>query len=282
MWKFPKTYELTISFEHLPISETKLKEMILEWETTQVSFLRPFWVLDWKTKPEALGHSGVSFHLQSELKNLDRIFAFFFPNWFAKGNRERLTKILRERIPTLQTTNQKISVWQKIESIWKEPIQLQLGNLIMIKASLEMEGIEIVTPSRHLQIHQNASHIILRVSYLKNIQYRFYQKRFKPPYPKFAECYIQTRDKHNDNSLGRVFYHFLGYLLEKESDEYLLPYFGFQPIVPKFIRELIPNEIWNALTEQPTENWVATNLKGEELEFRPVYPVSTSLPHHPK
>ncbi|TGM01164.1 hypothetical protein [Leptospira jelokensis] len=276
MWKFPKTYELTISFEHLPIPETKLKETILEWENTKLSFLRPFWVLDWKTKPEALGHSRATLTLQSELKNWDKVLVLFFPTWFERANRERLTNILRKKLPVPQSPSKRISVWQKIKTYGKEPVQLLLGNLVMVKASLEMEGIETLDPSRHLQIHENASHIILRISYLKNIQYRFHQKSFQPPYPKFAECYIQTRDKHTDESLGKVFYSFLGYLLEKESDEYLLAYFGFQPKVPKSIRERIPDEIWKTLPDGPRENWVAANLKAEELEFRPVYQVSTS------
>lgn len=286
MWKFPKTYELTISFEHLPMFETQLQEMVLEWETSHFSFLRPFWVLDWKTKPEPLGHSGFSLSLQRELSFFDSIRFFCFPHSFAKEKKDRLTNSLRDKLRGKGITNQspkeKTSHFEKIQSYFQEPTELRLKDVTTIQASLQLEGMVIPLPMRHIQMHEGNSHLVLRMGLLKTIHYRLHSKTFQPPYPKLAECYIQTRDTHKDKSFGNVYYSFLGYFLEIETDEYLLPYFGLKPTVPQPIRETIPKDIWNAIKDVPKSDWILTSLKAEELEFRPVYQVSTSLPHHLK
>ncbi|MCW7504760.1 hypothetical protein [Leptospira paudalimensis] len=282
MWKFPKTFELSISLKHLPIVETKLQKRILDWEESGFHNFHPFQVTAWKTKPEALSHSSVSFDFLYEFSNLETITFFLFPKSFGKKKKSHLTDILRSNIENQTTPKKKTTDWKFIEQWWKEPSQLELGNVKIVNASLDMDGLENPIDHRHLQMVSGASKLILRIGYLKGIQYKFHHKTFKTPYPKFGECYIKTRDTHLDKSLGKVYFSFLGYLFENQSDEYLLPYFGLKPLVPTSIRSLIPNEIWNQWNEGETTDWVETNLIGEEYEFRPVYQVSISSQHHLK
>lgn len=282
MRKFPKTYEETISLEHLPISETELLEMVLRWEENGFSSLSPFLVLDWKTRKEPLGHSSISFHFQYPLDVFESIHSFLFPLRSQNQIKKKLTNILWDLFPSLKTKKILPSLTKWISSFWKQPKELRLGNIQTVKGFLEMDGVQNPLESKHLQIHGGESKLVIRIGFLKAIRYRFHEKKFKKPYPKIAECYLRTRDKHKDDTLGGVYHSLLGYSLERESDEYLLTYFGLQPLVPKSIRQLIPNEIWNQLEEFPSSDWMETNLQEEKLEFRPVYQVSTSLPHHLK
>ncbi|XDD47435.1 hypothetical protein AB3N60_04930 [Leptospira sp. WS39.C2] len=282
MRKFPKTYEVTISLEHLPILETKLQEMGLEWEETGDSFFQPFQIKEWKTRREALGHSGISVTFYSVLPMTDSILYFLFPNRYEKKKKIHLTNALLEKIPNTIKPIPAPNLKEVLNKWWNEPTRLVFGNLSEIHASLGMEGLTNPIQGRHLQIHSGESKLIFRIGFLKTIQYRFHSRRFKPPYPKLAECYIQTRDTNTDKSFGKVYYSFIGYLLKEQNDEYLLPFYHLKPLVPKEIRKLIPIEIWNQLVEEPNSDWLETNLNADELEFRPVYQVSTSLPHHPK
>ncbi|TGM93232.1 hypothetical protein EHR02_10795 [Leptospira levettii] len=282
MWKFPKTIELSISLEHLPVLETKLQERILVWEESGFQNFHPYQVSAWKTKPEALSHSSVSFDFLYEFSNFESIFFFLFPKSFEKKSKSHLTDILRSYIENKTNPKNKLTFWESIEQWRKKPLQLELGNVTIVNASLDMDGLENPIDHRHLQMVSGASKLLLRIGYLKGIQYKFHHKTFKPPYPKFGECYIKTRDTHLDKSLGKVYFSFLGYLFENQSDEYLLPYFGLNQLVPSPIRSQIPNEIWNQWIEGETTNWIESNVNGEEYEFRPVYLVSTSSQHHLK
>ncbi|TGM35175.1 hypothetical protein EHQ92_08490 [Leptospira biflexa] len=282
MRKFQKTYELTVSLEHLPIQETKLQQLVLEWEEFGFPFWNPFQVFDWKTKPEPLSHSSISFVLFQNLTFLESITYYLFPTWFTKQKLNHLTNILREKLGIGTRPIQNPSILKTITRWWKEPVKLYLGNLEIVQTRMEMLGIQNPTGFRHIQIHSGESQILFRIGYLKAIQYRFSLKKFKAPFPKLAECYIKTRDSHMDKSFGRVYDSFLGYLLETTSDEHLLEYFGLRPLVPNSIRELIPIEIWNQTTPLQNSDWVLTNLNAEELQFRTVYQVSTFSPHHLK
>ncbi|TGK46917.1 hypothetical protein [Leptospira bouyouniensis] len=276
MWKFPKTYKFNISLEHLPIQETKLRQMVLEWEEIGFRMFLPFHVFNWKTRPEPILHSHIDFDFFYQLSNFESVLFLCFPKQFEKKKKDHVTNILRDKFPSIKETHNHPTFLESIRKWWKDPVQLYFGNLGLVHTRLDMEGIKNPTGFLHLQIHEGESHIVFRVGYLKAIQYRFHLKKFKSPFPKIAECYIKTRDVHNDGSLGNVYDRFLGYLLESQTDEYLLPYFGLRPSVPDFIRELIPEEIWNLPTFFEMPDWVLTNLKAEELQFRIVFQVSTS------
>ncbi|GBF42461.1 hypothetical protein LPTSP2_17480 [Leptospira ellinghausenii] len=282
MWKFPKTFELSVSLEHLPMVETKLQKRILDWEEFGFQNFHPYQVTSWKTKPEALSHSSVSFDFLYEFSNFDSISFFLFPKSFETKRKTQLTEVLRSNIENKTKPKNKPKVWESIELWWKEPSLLELGNVSIVNASLDMDGFKNPIDHRHLQMVSGASKLLLRIGYLKGIQYKFHKKTFKPPYPKFGECYIKTRDTHLDKSLGKVYFSFLGYFFENQTDEYLLPFFGLKPLVPTSIRSQIPNEIWNQWNEGETTDWIESNLNGEEFEFRPVYQVSISSQHHLK
>lgn len=280
MRKFPKTIPFLISLEHLPITETNLKQMALDWEGSGFPFLRPAVVLDWKTEPQALSHSSLEIELILSLGFWEGLCGWILPNQFSAFKKNHLTESLRNELFSQKRKTKPISIFYLWKKFGKSPLSLVWVNLGFIKMRMELD-LESNFFSNALPLSfEGEKKLYFRIGHLKTIHYLFSKKEFKFPYPKFAEVYIKTRDKHSDESIGKVFYTFIGYLLEKNTDEYLLPYWGFELTLPESIRKQIPEEIWN-LTNSPAPSlWREDHLFENELEFRTVYQVSTSSLNH--
>ncbi|TGL87891.1 hypothetical protein EHQ68_00590 [Leptospira congkakensis] len=284
MRKFQKTLFISISLEHLPMTETDLKQFCIEWDDSRFQNLRPTIVLGWKTEPLALGRSRLELEFLVPLRFWNALFLYFFSNWYSRKEKDKLTETIRSYIFYGKNQTKQNFVKELWNDFWNKPISLVWLNLGFTKISmdLELESKLNLLPNAHLQSYEGEKKLYFRTGYLKTITYRLTKKVFKTPYPKFAEMYIKTRDKHSDESLGKVYYSFLGYLLETKSDEYLLSYFGFHSTIPESIRNQIPNEIWQTISPQIQSEWMEPNLLGNELEFRTVYQVSTSSQNHPR
>ncbi|MCW7493857.1 hypothetical protein ND861_14935 [Leptospira sp. 2 VSF19] len=282
MRKFPKTLNASISLEHLPMTERDLKQICFDWETRGFSFLRPAVVLDWKTEPLPLGHSRLELESILSLGFWESLYDWFFPKHFFEYKKDNLTKKIRNELFSQKIKTKPNSIWIQWKQIWNSPVSLIWFHLGYIKLRMDLDLEPNLFPNASPLSFEGDKKLYFRTGYLKTIHYRLTKKEFKPPYPKFAEVYIKTRDKHSDESLGKVFYTFLGYLLEKSTDEYLLSYWGFDSTLPESIRTQIPSEIWN-FTISPTPSlWKEDHLFEKELEFRTVYPVSTSSQNHPR
>ncbi|PJZ85400.1 hypothetical protein [Leptospira harrisiae] len=282
MRKIQKTLPIAISLEHLPMTETQLKQICLDWEEDGFSFFRPAVVMDWNTEPKALGKTKLSINLNLSLSFWQSLKHWLTPNRYTQKKLDNLTDILRDFIflkkrKTIQ--NGFGFIWNQF---WNTPLSIVWMNLGFTKLRMDLRLEEDSLPHSIPIVNSGEKKIYFRTGYLKSIQYRWIKKEFKHPYPKFAEMYVKTRDKHIDETIGKVFYSFLGYLLEKETDEYLLPYFGFRSVLPNTIRNQIPKEIWNVIQPQIQSEWKEENLFENELEFRTVYQVSTSSQNHPK
>lgn len=282
MRKFPKTLKLLISLEHLPMTETNLKQIGLDWESMGFPFLRPAVVLDWKTEPLALGHSKLELELILSLRFWEGLYFWILPKQFSESKKNHLTESLRNELFSQKRKSKPNSIFHQWKKFGNSPLSLVWMNLGYIKLRMELDlESNLFTNALPLSF-EGEKKLYFRTGNLKTIHYLFSKKEFKFPYPKFAEVYIKTRDKHSDESLGKVFYTFLGYLLEKSTDEYLLPYWGFELILPESIRKQIPEEIWNLTNPHAPSLWREDHLFEKELEFRTVYPVSTSSLNHLK
>ncbi|TGK97039.1 hypothetical protein EHQ30_10760 [Leptospira brenneri] len=282
MRKFPKTLPISISLEHLPMPETELKQICLEWEDQRFSFFRPAVVMEWKSTPLPLGKSSLILDLKLSLPFWQGLVAFLLPNWYYQNKKHQLTEILLDQIDSKnkkKNTNLFFKLWNRL---WKTPVSIVWLNLGFIKISMNLDLDPKLLPNSHILTYDGEIKLYFRIGYLKTINYQFTKKEFKAPFPKFAEMYIKTRDKHEDKSLGKVYYSFLGYLLETKSDEYLLPYLGFNFTLPNSLRNHVPDEIWNVIDPGIHSLWIEPNLSANELEFRTVYQVSTSSQNHPK
>ncbi|TGL45147.1 hypothetical protein [Leptospira perdikensis] len=282
MRKFPKTLFVSISLEHLPISETSLKQICLDWEDVGFSFFRPAVVMEWKAEPLPLGKSKLGLNLKLTLRYWQGFMAFVLPNWYFQKEKEKLTDVLRNQIDSKNKKRKQNLLLEIWNHFWKKPISLVWLDLEFIKVRMDLNLESEEFPTALPLSYDGEKKIYLRRGYLKTIHYRWTKKEFKAPYPKFAEMYIKTRDKHNDKSLGKVYHRFLGYLLETKSDEYLLRYFGFESILTDKVRNQIPEQIWNLNSPTIKTKWIEPNLLANELEFRTVYQVSTSSQNHLK
>ncbi|TGK87475.1 hypothetical protein EHQ24_02800 [Leptospira noumeaensis] len=280
MRKFPKTLFVSISLEHLPMTEGELKQFCIEWEDSRFQNLRPAVVTRWKTETLALGKSKVDFELIFPLRFWDGLIYFFFPKRYSQKEKGKLTDILRNYILFKEPIEKPKPFKELWIQFWKRPITIVWLNLGFTKLRMELDFIPDLLPNAHPLHFDGEKKLYFRTGYLKTITYRFTKKEFKAPYPKFAEMYIKTKDKHSDQSFGKTYYSFLGYLLETKDDEYLLSYFGLNPILPMSIRKEIPNEIWKIIHPEIQSQWLELNLLGNELEFRTVYQVSTSSQNH--
>lgn len=282
MWKFPKTLPASISLEHLPMTETDLKQLCLDWDDLGFPFFRPAVVMDWKTESLPLGKVRLVFDLILTLRFWQSLTFWIFPRWYSRRKEDQLTEILRNNLFSKGKKIKPNSFSHLWKGFWNTPTTLVWMDLGFIKLRMDLD-LEPNFFSNAIPLSfDGEKKFYFRTGHLKTIHYRLTKKEFKYPHPKFAEVYIKTRDKHNDESLGKVFYTFLGYLLEKKTDEYLLSYWGFSTTLPDSIRKLIPEEIWN-LSKSPNPSlWKEENLSEKELEFRTVYQVSTSSPNHPR
>ncbi|TGK47925.1 hypothetical protein EHQ16_00940 [Leptospira kanakyensis] len=280
MRKFPKTLLVSISLEHLPMTETELKQFCIEWDDSRFQNLRPAIVTSWKSEPLAVGRSRLELELLVPLRFWNGLFFYFFPNWYSQKEKYKLIHIIRNYI-LFKEAKQKPKGFKELWiGFWNRPISIVWLNLGFTKLRMDLDLDSKFLPNAHPLHYEGEKKLYFRTGYLKSITYRLTKKEFKAPYPKFAEMYILTRDKHSDQSLGKTYYSFLGYLLETKADEYLLSYFGLNPILPKSTRDKIPNEIWDLIHPQIQSQWLEPNLLGNELEFRTVYQVSTSSQNH--
>ncbi|TGM23819.1 hypothetical protein [Leptospira meyeri] len=282
MRKIQKTIPIAISLEHLPMTETKLKQICLDWEDQGFSFFRPVVAMDWNTEPRALGKAKLSINLSIPLSFWQSIYHWIFPRSYIQNRQHKLTEILRDAV--LFRENKTIPngfrfLWNQF---WNTPISIVWLNLGFTKLRMDLKLEEDSTAPGIPLIYMGEKKFYFRTGYLKSIHYRLIKKEFKFPYPRFAEVYVKTRDKHSDETIGKVFYTFLGYMLEKETDEYLLPYWGLRSVLPNKIRNQIPVDIWKVVHPQIQSEWKEKNLFENELEFRTVYQVSTSSQNHPK
>lgn len=282
MRKFPKTLPVSISLEHLPIKETDLKQICLGWEDLGFPFLRPAVVMDWKTETLPFSKSRLDLNLILTLRFFQSFRFWILPKWYFQKTKKQLTEITWNQIFSKDRNLESNSFSRHWKRFWNTPLSLVWIHLGFTKLRMELDLEPNYFSNAHPLSFDGEKKLYFRTGHLKTIHYRWTKKEFKAPYPKFAEVYIKTRDKHNDESLGRVFYRFLGYILENKADEYLLPYWGFPSILPDSVRKMIPEEIWKITNSLNTNQWTETNLLGTELEFRPVYQVSTSSPNHPK
>lgn len=282
MRKFPKTQSVSISLEHLPISETSLKQICLDWEDKGYSYFRPAVVVGWKTEPLPLEKSRLELDLKVTLGFWQGLVAYVRPDWYFQKEKDNLTNILRDQIDSKNKKEKQNFLLELWNRFWKRPISLVWLDLefIKVRMDLDLESGDLTTA--HPLTYDGEKKVYIRRGYLKTIHYRWTKKEFKAPYPKFAEMYIKTRDKHNDKTLGKVYHSFLGYLLEAKSDEYLLRYFGFETLLSDTVRNQIPDQIWNLNRSPIKTQWIEPNLLGKELEFRTVYQVSTSSQNHLK
>lgn len=282
MRKFQKTLPVSISLEHLPMPETNLKQICLDWEVLGFPFFRPAVVMDWKTETLPLGKARMNLDLILTLRFWQSLSDWILPTWYSRKQTNQLTKILRDQVFSKDTKNKPNTFSQVWNRFWTTPLSLIWLDLGFTKLRMDLDLEQDFFSNAIPLSFDGEKKLYFRTGYLKAIHYQLTKKEFKSPFPKFAEVYIKTRDKHNDESLGRVFYRFLGYILEKKSDEYLLPYWGFSSILPDSIRNQVPEEIWNFQRATKPLQWREKNLSGKELEFRIVYPVSTSSPNHPR
>ncbi|EOQ95293.1 hypothetical protein LEP1GSC195_2295 [Leptospira wolbachii serovar Codice str. CDC] len=282
MRKFPKTLNVSISLEHLPMTETDLKQICLDWEDLGFPFFRPAVVLDWETRTLPLGKSRLDLDLILSLRFWQSLSDWILPKWYSQKKRGQLTGILRNQLLSKDREYKPNSFSERWSRFWNTPLSLTWSHLGFTKLRMDLNLETDFFSNAHPLSFDGEKKFYFRTGYLKTIHYRLTKKEFKMPYPKFAEVYIKTRDKHKDESLGGVFYSFIGYLLEKKGDEYLLPYWGFSSTLPDSIRDLVPEEIWNFTNAPSPLLWKEKNLLGKELEFRTVYQVSTSSPNHPR
>ncbi|EMY68312.1 hypothetical protein [Leptospira vanthielii] len=282
MRKFPKTLPVSISLEHLPMTETDLKQICLDWEVLGFPFFRPAVVMDWKTETLPLGKSRLDLDLILKLRFWQSLSDWILPEWYSRKKAEQLTEILRNQIFSKDRENKPNSLSGLWKRFWNTPLSLIWLDLGFTKLRMDLDLEQDFFSNAIPLSFDGEKKLYFRTGYLKAIHYRLTKKEFKAPYPKFAELYIKTRDKHKDESLGGVYYSFIGYLLEKKSDEYLLSYWGFPSKLANYIRNQVPEEIWNFTNLTKTLLWKEKNLLGKELEFRTVYQVSTSSPNHPR
>ncbi|TGM59387.1 hypothetical protein [Leptospira vanthielii] len=280
MRKFPKTLPVAISLEHLPMTETDLKQICLDWEVLGFPFFRPAVVMDWKTETLPLGKSRLDLDLILKLRFWQSLSDWILPEWYSRKQTNQLTELLRDQIFSKDRENKPNSLSGLWNRFWNTPLSLIWLDLGFTKLRMDLDLEQDFFSNAIPLSFDGEKKLYFRTGYLKAIHYRLTKKEFKAPYPKFAELYIKTRDKHKDESLGGVYYSFIGYLLEKKSDEYLLSYWGFPSKLANYIRNQVPEEIWNFTNLTKTLLWKEKNLLGKELEFRTVYQVSTSSPNH--
>ncbi|TGK85301.1 hypothetical protein EHQ23_11605 [Leptospira bourretii] len=282
MRKIQKTISIAISLEHLPMSERELKQIYKDWEDQGFSFFRPIVVMDWNTEPKALGKAKLSVNVSIRLSFWQSLYHWIFPKLYTEKKLNKLTEILRDAILFRERKTEPNGFSFLWNQFWKTPLSIVWLNLSYTKLRMDLKLDENSISQSIPLVYTGEKKFYFRTGFLKTIHYRWIKKEFTFPYPKFAEVYVKTRDKHSDESIGRVFYTFLGYMLEKETDEYLLPYFGFRSVLPNKIRNQIPDDIWKVVHPQIQSEWKEENLFEKELEFRTVYQVSTSSQNHPK
>ncbi|MDF3818310.1 hypothetical protein P3G55_00275 [Leptospira sp. 96542] len=273
MRKFPKTIPIELEYDHLSQTETKTMTMLKDWENRRTPFLGEIG-MDWETSPLPLLHSRCTIFIQKQLGIFSRILFGFFPHWYENLEKTKIkTQIDRELGTNIDPTSPKIKFWKVAKKIYLWNVTEFRANLNH-KDPISIDGVEALNFNDHWKLH-------IRLGFLDRIEYLFSVRKFNHPCPKLAECYI-LRKENLKTGYGESIYQFVGFLFERQEDEYLLEYYGILQKLPKNFREQIPADIWSLL-RYPVELKSVLYLTTEtNLKFRPVDLVSTSSLDHPK
>lgn len=247
--------------------------------------------LVYEALPYFLGKSKLRIDCEVICSLSDKIAYLLLGETFINWKRERVLDFLRKLLLESQKYELidspysiPIPNWkEKIQRIVTEPRQIYLLDLHEVKGKLKTETPKEWNDGWVLQF-ESGMELQFRIGYLESIDYLFTKQRFKRPYPKLAECYVRERDRWSESQFGDTLWRFRGYLLENETDEFLLEYWNLNPQLPKEIRKAIPEEVWlSAPKSTGSSKKYRIELKERnDLSIRTVYLVSTSLQDHPE
>ncbi|MCZ8344038.1 MAG: hypothetical protein O9301_13470 [Leptospira sp.] len=246
--------------------------------------------LAYQVFPYFLGKSKLKIDCELICNFPERNAYFLLGESFVTWKRERVSDFLWKILLGLEEVGSKDSPysiqlphWKKVlQNFFTEPKRIYLLNLLEVKGKLNTK-IPVGWSDGWILNFESGVEIKLRIGHLESIEYLFTKQRFKRPYPKLAECYVRERERWNETSFGDSIWKFRGYLLEKQSDEYLLKYWNLNPQLPDEIRNAIPEEVWQSqeIDTVLVKKYSIELRRESDARFRPVYLVSTSLLDHP-
>ncbi|WP_135355008.1 hypothetical protein [Leptospira ryugenii] len=224
----------------MPASElTKTLEEILLPEIRQkVSQRLRF---EYKTQMESLGKA-----------NLD--LAIYMPKgnfWRRMEWEKRINMILQTKLP-MDSDSQGKDLLPK-QSLWTwlvRPRSLRIAQSTYYQ--LRLDFLDISQPKRSQIIQRPLGKIdcFFRVYELRSIQSLWRVRKFKPPYPRMADCYVRAKEIFSNGNYGRSHYVFLGRSLQNHNDNYLLTFWGLEGLDDLPFSRQIPNQIFEIESTQ--------------------------------
>lgn len=278
MRKFLTTLPFEIQFFGLAQTANELTNICLEKEIS----LRHFGGvldLDWKVVSAPLGKSNLEVKVTIHLNVRERFVSFLFGDLFYQNKKMKLITFLSKHLDFEDRSAEPkpfwFKKWNSLLDLFRVPKKIYLQNLREVNAKLNTNHPEEWEDGWSLAV-QGEMELKFRIGYLQRIEYLFYSKRFKAPYPHFAECYVREKNKLNKSLYGETREKFRGFLLQNPSDEYLLPYWKLNPTLPHEIRNLISESLWYYDSNQIERNLYLISLhEMEERVFSPAGLVST-------